>query len=123
MRLWAIAGRRRPALAGYGRLVETWRRAGHSPHLWTTVRNLAGPLADAGQPRTAVVALAAADAAPGATAVTVEVVAAELEALAARLRRELGDNEFARAQREGAALPRLEVVEMVLAAIDAALAP
>lgn len=54
---------------------------------------------------------------------TVEVVAAELEALAARLRRELGDNEFARAQREGAALPRLEVVEMVLAAIDAALAP
>ncbi len=55
--------------------------------------------------------------------VSVDVVVAELEALTAHLRRELGDGEFARARAEGAALPRADVVDAALAAIDAALAP
>ena len=123
IRLWDAAGRRRPALAGYRQLLQSWRRAGYWPQLWTTMRNLAGTLAVAGQPRAAAVALAAADAAPGATVVSVDEVAAELEALTAYLRRELGDGEFARARAEGAALPRADVVDVALAAIDAALAP
>jgi hypothetical protein len=121
VRLWAADGRTRQALAGYGTLLESWRRSGYWPQLWTTLRNLAAPLADAGQGGTAALVLAAADAAPGAAAVSAEVVAAELAELRDRLRHELGDEAYASACQLGAHLSRSDVVDAALSAVRTAL--
>ena len=70
----------------------------------------------------AALALAAADAAPDASAVSLQVVADELAAVAEQARRDLGEEAFAAACDEGARLPRSDVVDLALAAIAAALA-
>ena len=122
VRLWGASGRTRQALEGYRRLIHDWQRAGHWTQMWTTLRNAVAPLADAGQPEAAALALAAADAAPEAALVTVDVVAAELAALDERLRRDLGPTRAAALRDRAARMPRTEVVATVLAAVDAALA-
>jgi predicted ATPase/DNA-binding SARP family transcriptional activator len=122
VRLWTATGRTADALAGYRTLLDHWRRAGHWTQMWTTLRNLVGPLADSGQAETAALLLAAADAAPEAARVTVPAVAAELAALDARLTAELGPERAEAARTRGAALPRGRVVDAAVAAIDAALA-
>jgi hypothetical protein len=122
VRLWAAGGRDRQALAGYRTLLESWRRAGHWTQLWTTLRNLAGPLADAGRGETAAMVLAAADVAPEAPLVTVPAVADDLAALVTRLRSEMGEASYDAATATGAAASRTEVVDAALAAVDAVLA-
>jgi hypothetical protein len=122
VRLWAAEGRTRQALAGYGTLLEAWRRSGHWVQLWTTLRNLAGPLADVGQASTAALVLAAVDSAPNASAVTAATVAAELAELTDRLRHELGDDAYATARQLGARLSRTDVVDAALSAVHTALA-
>ncbi|HEX6419788.1 MAG TPA: BTAD domain-containing putative transcriptional regulator [Acidimicrobiales bacterium] len=122
VRLWGASGRTRQALEGYRRLIHDWQRAGHWTQMWTTLRNAVAPLADAGQPEAAALALAAADAAPEAALVTVDVVVAELAALGERLGRDLGPTQAASLRDRAARMPRTEVVATVLAAIDAALA-
>ena len=121
VRLWAAGGRDRQALAGYRTLLESWRRSGHWAQLWTTLRNLADPLARTGQAETAAMVLAAADAAAEAPLVSVPAVAAGLTALAERLRDELGEGAYAAAVAKGAAASRTEAVDAALAAVDAAL--
>jgi predicted ATPase/DNA-binding SARP family transcriptional activator len=120
VRLWAADGRTAAALDGYAALLADWRRAGHWTQLWTTLRNLAGPLADAGQPETGALVLHAADAAPEAALVTVPAVAVELTRLVDRLDAELGPERAAAARRRAAGMTRVEVVEAALAAVAAA---
>jgi predicted ATPase/DNA-binding SARP family transcriptional activator len=120
VRLWAADGRTAAALDGYAALLADWRRAGHWTQLWTTLRNLAGPLADAGQVETGALVLHAADAAPEAALVTVPAVAVELAALVDRLDAELGPERAAAARRRAAGMTRVEVVEAALAAVAAA---
>jgi predicted ATPase/DNA-binding SARP family transcriptional activator len=122
VRLWASAGQVRRALEGYRRLLVDLRRWGHWTQLWTTLRNLAAPLAEAGDPATAALVLRAADLAPEAPLVTAPVVADELASLAQRLGTELGDGGLATTQARAAASSRVEVVDDALAAIDAVLA-
>ncbi len=120
VRLWAASGRVAQALEGYRRLLVEWRDSGHWTQLWTTLRNLAGPLSDAGQPATAALVLHAADLAPEAPLVTVPAVAAELAALTTRLEDELGPDGVAAARLRAATLSRVDVVSDAVAAIDAA---
>jgi predicted ATPase/DNA-binding SARP family transcriptional activator len=120
VRLWTASGRTTEALSGYRTLIEDWRRAGHWTQMWTTLRNLALLLADTGQPETAALLLGAADAAPGASTVSVEAVRAEMDALEQRIAGELGPDRLAAARAGGAALPRSRVVDAALAAVDAA---
>ncbi|HEX8803637.1 MAG TPA: hypothetical protein VF743_05575, partial [Acidimicrobiales bacterium] len=122
VRLWAARGDTARALAGYRRLVDDWRRSGHWIQLWTTLRNLVGPLAEAGQARAAALVLAAADRAPEAALVTVPEVAAELAGLAERLAAELGPDAMRAIGLAAAERSRAQVLEEALAAIDAALA-
>jgi len=122
VRLWSASGRSRPALAGYRTLLTDWRRSGHWTQMWTTLRNLAILLAEAGQPEPAVTLLAAADAATEAADVRVEAVAEELAAVETALVAELGEDRVASLQDRATRLPRAEVVDVALAAIDAALA-
>jgi predicted ATPase/DNA-binding SARP family transcriptional activator len=121
VRLWAAGGRTEQALAGYRELLVGWRRSGHWTQLWTTLRNLAGPLADAGRPAAAALLLAAADQAPEAALVAADDVAAELAGLGVRLRDSLGDAELARIWDRATAASRSTVVDEAIAAVDAAL--
>jgi tetratricopeptide (TPR) repeat protein len=121
VRLWAAQGRTAQALAGYRELLEAWRRSGHWTQLWTTLRNLAGPLAEAGRPREAALLLAAADAAPEAPLVTVAAVATELAELTGRLLAQLGGAEVDAIAARAAELSRGRVVDEALAGIGAAL--
>jgi hypothetical protein len=89
--------------------------------LWTTLRNLAAALAEAGDPDTAALVLRAADLAPEAALVSVPAVADELGRLTQRLGEELGADGLARTQASASALSRVEVVDEALAAIDAVL--
>jgi tetratricopeptide (TPR) repeat protein len=68
--LWAAAGQVRRALEGYRRLLVDLRRSGHWTQLWTTLRNLAAPLAEAGEPARAALVLRATDLAPEAALVS-----------------------------------------------------
>jgi predicted ATPase len=120
--LWAAAGQVRRALEGYRRLLVDLRRSGHWTQLWTTLRNLAAPLAEAGEPAGAALVLRAADLAPEAALVSAPVVADELASLTERLRRELGDDDLATTWARAASMSRVEVVAEALAAIDAVLA-
>jgi tetratricopeptide (TPR) repeat protein len=120
--LWAAAGQVRRALEGYRRLLVDLRRSGHWTQLWTTLRNLAAPLAEAGEPTSAALVLRAADLAPEAALVSAPVVADELASLTERLRRELGDDGLATMWARAASMSRVEVVAEALAAIDAVLA-
>jgi predicted ATPase/DNA-binding SARP family transcriptional activator len=120
VRLWAASGRTAEALSGYRTLIEDWRRAGHWTQMWTTLRNLALLLADAGQSETAALVLGAAGAAPEAPMVSVAAVQAEMAALEERIAAELGPDEAAAARSRGAALPRSRVVDAALAAIEVA---
>ena len=122
VRVWGATGRPRRALEGYRTLLPAWRRSGHWTQVWTTLRNLAALLADAGQHEAAVTLLAAADAAPEAPDVQVDVVAAELAAVEDGLVETLGPDRVASLRTAAGALPRGEVVDVALAAIDAALA-
>jgi predicted ATPase/DNA-binding SARP family transcriptional activator len=121
VRLWADRGRTRQALEGYRALLGDWRRAGHWTQMWTTLRNLAVLLAEAGEPEAAALIVAAADAAPEAALVTVDVVAAELVAMTERVAAELGPGRVTTLRDRAAELPRSEVVDVALRAIDAAL--
>jgi predicted ATPase/DNA-binding SARP family transcriptional activator len=118
VRLLGASGRTAEALAGYRRLIDGWRRAGHWTQMWTTLRNLAAILGEVGQAETAALVLGAADAAPEAPTVTVDAVVADLAALGDRLAGDLGDAAYAAARARGAALPRGRVVDAALAAID-----
>jgi len=120
VRLWAAAGQVGRALEGYRRLLVDLRRSGHWTQLWTTLRNLAAALAEAGDPNTAALLLRAADLAPEAALVSVPAVADELATLTQRLGTELGDDGLARTRAIAATLSRVEVVDEALAAIDAA---
>jgi predicted ATPase/DNA-binding SARP family transcriptional activator len=122
VRVWGATGRPRRALEGYRTLLPAWRRSGHWTQVWTTLRNLATLLADAGQHEAAVTLLAAADAAPEAPDVQVDVVAAELAAVEDALVEALGPDRVAALRTAAGALPRGEVVDVALGAIDAALA-
>jgi len=121
VRLWGATGHRRRALEGYRSLLASWRRSGHWTQVWTTLRNLATLLAAAGQHEAAVTLLAAADAAPEAPAVRVDVVAAELAALEDGLAESLGPDRVASLRTAAGAGGRGEVVDLALGAIDAAL--
>ncbi len=68
-RIGDVAG----AAAGYGYLLEAWRRTGQATQLWTTARNAAHLLASAGRTETAALLLMSADAHPGAAAVGPEI--------------------------------------------------
>jgi hypothetical protein len=122
VRVWSATGRPRRALDGYRTLLPAWRRSGHWTQVWTTLRNLATLLADAGQHEAAVTLLAAADAAPEAPDVQLDVVAAELATVEDGLVEALGPDRVASLRTAAGALPRGEVVDVALAAIDAALA-
>ena len=61
------------AAAGFGYLIDFWRRTGQTTQLWTTARNAAGLLSALGRSRTAALLLICADAAPGAAAVGPEI--------------------------------------------------
>lgn len=59
-----------PAAArDFAELLDLWQRTGHATQLWTTARNAAGLLAEAGRHRTAALLLMVADVQPGAAAV------------------------------------------------------
>jgi hypothetical protein len=88
--------------------------------MWTTLRNLAVLLAGTGQPEAALLLVAAADAAPEAAEVSVEVVAAELEDTARRAAAEIGEARAAEVRARAGVLPRTEVVDAALRAVDAA---
>ncbi len=120
VRLWADRGRTRQALDGYRTLLVDWRRTGHWTQLWTTLRNLGVLLADTGQPEAAALVVAAADAAPEAAEVTVDAVAAELAATNERISAELGPELLAAVRARAASLPRTDVVDAALEAIDTA---
>ena len=122
VRLWGASGRTRAALEGYRTLLPDWRRSGHWTQVWTTLRNLAILLSQAGQPEAATVLLAAADGAPEAAEVQIGVVADELAAVESALVATLGGPQVATLQSQAADLPRGEVVDLAVAAIDAALA-
>jgi predicted ATPase/DNA-binding SARP family transcriptional activator len=122
VRLWGASGRTRPALEGYRTLLAAWRRSGHWTQVWTTMRNLATLLEAAGQAEAAVTLLAAADHAAEAAEVQVEDVAAELAAVEAALVATLGAERVRSLQARAARMPRGAVVDVALAAIDAALA-
>ena len=122
VRLWGASGRTRAALEGYRTLLPDWRRSGHWTQVWTTLRNLAILLSGAGQPEAATVLLAAADGAPEAAEVQIGVVADELAAVESALVATLGGPQVATLQSRAANLPRGEVVDLAVAAIDAALA-
>nr|WP_281366571.1 BTAD domain-containing putative transcriptional regulator [Nocardioides thalensis] len=62
-------GDTRRAATGFADLLDTWRRSGHTTQLWTTARNAAGLLVDAGRHRTAALVLVVAGRQPGAAAV------------------------------------------------------
>ena len=121
VRLWGASGRTRAALEGYRTLLPDWRRSGHWTQVWTTLRNLAILLSGAGQPEAATVLLAAADGAPEAAEVQIAVVADELAAVESVLVATLGGPQVATLQSRAANLPRGEVVDLAVAAIDAAL--
>ena len=121
VRLWGASGRRRQALEGYRTLLAAWRRSGNWTQVWTTMRNLAGLLAEAGQSEAAVTLLAAAAAAPEAPDVQVDVVAAELAALEAGLADALGPDRVARLRVIAVTLGRSQVVDRALEAVEAAL--
>jgi predicted ATPase/DNA-binding SARP family transcriptional activator len=122
VRLWGADGRTRPALEGYRTLLADWRRSGHWTQVWTTMRNLATLLEAAGQAEAAVTLLAAADHAAEAAEVQAEEVAAELAAVEAALVTALGAARVATLQDRAARMPRGQVVDVALAAIDDALA-
>ncbi len=122
VRLWGASGRTRAALEGYRTLLPDWRRSGHWTQVWTTLRNLAILLSSAGQPEAAVTLLAAADGAAEAAEVRIGVVADELAAVEAALVATLGGPQVEALRIRAARLPRGEVVDAALAAIDAALA-
>ena len=122
VRLWAAAGQVRRALEGYRRLLVDLRRSGHWTQLWTTLRNLATALAEAGDPATAALVLRAADLAPEAALVSAPAVADELAALTQRLGTELGNDGLATMRARAATLSRVEVVDEASAAVDAVLA-
>jgi predicted ATPase/DNA-binding SARP family transcriptional activator len=58
------------AAEGFGELLESWQRTGHSTQLWTTARNAAALLASVGRWRVAGLLLICAEAQPGAAAVS-----------------------------------------------------
>jgi hypothetical protein len=122
VRLWSAGGRTRQALEGYRTLLTGWRRSGHWTQMWTTLRNLAVLLAGRGQVEAAALVVAAAEAAPEAATVTVDAVAAELAAVDERAAAELGPERLAQLRAEAVRLPRTEVVDAALLAIDRALA-
>jgi hypothetical protein len=70
----------------------------------------------------AALVVAAAEAAPEAATVTVDAVAAELAAVDERAAAELGPERLAQLRAEAVRLPRTEVVDAALLAIDRALA-
>ena len=124
VRLWGASGRTRPALEGYRTLLVDWRRSGHWTQVWTTLRNLATLLARVGQPE------AGGDPVDGRRRCRRGGGRAgrrswpsswprSTEALDATL----GGRARGRAPAQAAVqLPRGEVVDAALAAIDAALA-
>jgi tetratricopeptide (TPR) repeat protein len=113
---WGRTGRISEALDGYRWLVDYWRRAGNWPQMWTTFRNLAGTLADAGKLESATFVLAAADHADDASPVD-DTIAPEYEALRLRLADALGPDEYERIRRRVATLPRAAIVEEALAVL------
>ncbi|HEX7096893.1 MAG TPA: BTAD domain-containing putative transcriptional regulator [Acidimicrobiales bacterium] len=108
------------AFDGYRWLVDYWRRAGNWTQMWTTMRNLARALLDAGDPTCAAFVLAAADHAEGAASVDPRT-AAEHDALNGRIAAMLGMPELERIRSRAVALPRTSVVHEALEAVDAAL--
>ena len=58
------------AAQGFGELLNSWQRTGHTTQLWTTARNAAALLASVGRWRVAGLLLICADAQPGAAAVS-----------------------------------------------------
>jgi predicted ATPase/DNA-binding SARP family transcriptional activator len=122
VRLWSAGGRTRRALEGYRTLLVGWRRSGHWTQMWTTLRNLAVLLAAIGEPETAALLVAAAEAAPEAATVSVDTVAAELAEVDERAAAELGPERLAAVRAEAARMARTEVVDAALLAVDRALA-
>ncbi|MEW6471137.1 MAG: BTAD domain-containing putative transcriptional regulator [Actinomycetota bacterium] len=114
----ARTGRIPEALAGYGALIEHWRRGGTWTQLWATLRNLAVLLAGQGQATAAALLLAAADEAPDSPTVA-EPHATELEAAVAELRAELGEAGLRTLQDRARSLRRPEVLDIAFAAIAA----
>ena len=118
--VWGRSGRLVEALGGYRWLIDYWRRAGHWTQMWTTMRNLAGTLAAAGQSPCAALLLAAAEHAEGTASLDPDT-AAQQSRLRAELEARLGAEEMARQQARARSLHRMTVVEEALAAVDAAL--
>lgn len=116
--LLARTGHTSQALAGFGSLLEHWRRGGTWTQLWATLRNLAVLLCGRGEAATAALLLAAADEAPDSPAVA-DSHAAELEAVVEQLRAELGDADLRALQERGRSLARPEVLDVAFAAIAA----
>jgi predicted ATPase/DNA-binding SARP family transcriptional activator len=65
-RLGDVAG----AAGGFGYLLDFWRRTGQLTQLWTTARNAAGLLAEAGREHAAALIVLVAETQPGAAAVS-----------------------------------------------------
>ncbi|HWM73225.1 MAG TPA: hypothetical protein VNQ53_05770, partial [Nocardioides sp.] len=61
------------AAEGFGRLLDSWQRTGHSTQLWTTARNAAALLVSVGRWRTAGLLLICAETQPGAAAVSAAI--------------------------------------------------
>jgi hypothetical protein len=120
--LWGRRGELATAFEGYRWLVGHWRRHANWVQLWTTLRNLAGALADAGDHHEALFVLAAADHAPEAALVDA-ATEAEHAALRARVEAAVGPGEAEVVLARAAALPRERIVEEALEAVERALSP
>ncbi|MDN5856346.1 MAG: hypothetical protein L0K86_26590, partial [Actinomycetia bacterium] len=110
-------GRTAEALALFGPLLQRWLRLAIWPQQWTTLRILAELLAANDWPETAALLLAAAGHAPSAPAVT-GADADRYRALAGALRERVGPDAHDRIKALAAVLPRAQVVDRALAAVD-----
>jgi predicted ATPase/DNA-binding SARP family transcriptional activator len=105
------------ALALFPPLVQRWRRSATWTQLWTTMRVLAELLVRCGRHEVAAMLLAAADADPAASAVTGED-RSRLHHLRDSISDELGEATSRAVADLAASLPRAQVVERALRAVE-----
>lgn len=106
------------AAEGFGYLLDSWQRTGQLTQLWTTARNAAGLLAEAGHRRTAALLLLVADRQPGAAAVG-PAIARHSGRVFLRPEAVLADAELAEVRAEAAQLSAAEVLDRARADLAA----
>lgn len=116
--LLAAVGDDLAAAEGYRELILLWLRGSGWTQLWTTLRNVAGFVAER-DPGTALLIVEAAHRSPAAAALDDAAIAAETTARAA-LSAALGDDEAERVLRRAAVTPRAEVARAALATLATA---